>query len=123
MKLVLQGAAGVAMLLMAATAWAHAQLDHASPAVGSEVKASPGQVQVWFDDEVNPSGTTIQVFDPAGKQIDLKDSKQDKKDKALMTVSVPKTLPDGVYKVKWHALCLEGHNTEGDYTFTVKAKP
>jgi methionine-rich copper-binding protein CopC len=112
----------IVVLLAIPSAFGHAQLDHANPKVGSKVDASPGRVQIWFDDKVDPKGTSIQVFDASSKQIDGKDCKQDEKDKTLMSVSLPQHLPDGTYKVTWTALCEDGHTTKGEFTFIVAAK-
>lgn len=108
-----------AAVLSPAAVWAHAQLDHASPTVGSKVASAPTQVQIWFDQEVNPAGTSIEVFDSAGKEIDLKDSKQDTQDHSLMVVNLPRALASGTYTVKWKALCMQGHKTQGEFKFTV----
>lgn len=109
------------ILLAPQFAAAHRYLDHADPAVGSEVTASPREVKIWFTGPVEASGTTIEVFDASGKQVDKKDCHQDEKDKALMSVSVPE-LSAGTYKVVWHATSTDTHKTKGDFKFAVKPK-
>lgn len=94
---------------------AHAFLDHASPAVGSSVRASPPEVKLWFTEELEPAFSTISVKDAAGKQVD----KGDRKVSAdTMQVSLPQLAP-GRYKVAWRALSVDTHVTEGDFTFEV----
>ena len=94
---------------------AHAFLDHASPAVGSTVQASPPDVKLWFTQELEPAFSTISVKDASGRQVD----KGDRKVSAdTMQVSIPKLAP-GRYKVAWRALSVDTHVTEGDFTFEV----
>ncbi|MDR3608562.1 MAG: copper resistance protein CopC [Oligoflexia bacterium] len=100
-------------------AFAHVFLKHADPKVGSDITAAPTEVKIWFTDEFDPSGTTVQVFNSGGKEIDLKDDRQDKADPTLLIVSVPELAP-GTYLVRWQGLCLEGHHTEGSYKFTIE---
>lgn len=106
-------------LLNAGHAVAHARLDRADPKVGSAVDASPAEVKIWFTDDLDLSGTSIEVLDTAGKRVDKKDLHVDPNDKSVAAVSLPH-LPPGKYKVVWHALCPEGHKTRGDFTFEVK---
>jgi len=124
MKTSLNAFAAFVLVLAAATpALAHANLDHATPAVGATVEASPEQVKIWFSSEVDPAGTSVQVLDAADKQVDKKDFKIDDKDKKIVTISLNPSLPDGKYKVVWKARgASDGHNTNGDFTFTIKLK-
>jgi methionine-rich copper-binding protein CopC len=101
-------------------AGAHAFLDHADPRVGSMVTGSPPVVKIWFTEELEPAFSKIEVFDAAGHEVDLKDSKVDPANAAIMTVSLPK-LPAGNYKVVWHAVATDTHHTQGTFPFMVMA--
>ena len=107
-----------ACALLFSEAHAHAFLDHALPAVGSAVHASPGQVKLWFTQALEPAFSTVQVFDPNGKRIDRGDAQVDRADATLLFVSLPKLAP-GTYRVKWRVLSVDTHVTEGDFTFDV----
>jgi methionine-rich copper-binding protein CopC len=98
---------------------AHARLDRADPKVGSTVSDSPTQVEIWFTDDLDMSGTTIEVLDASGTRVDKKDAHVDPKDNSAAAVSIPH-LAAGKYKVVWHALCPQGHKTKGEFTFEVK---
>jgi hypothetical protein len=104
--------------LAASTAWAHAFLDHATPAVGSTVHASPQQVNVWFTQRLEPAFSTAQVFDAGGKRVDKADAHVDPTDPALLIVTLPPLAP-GTYRVTWRVLSVDTHVTEGDFTFDV----
>jgi methionine-rich copper-binding protein CopC len=106
-------------LSLAGRASAHARVDHADPKVGSAVSAVPTEVKIWFTDSLDMSGTTIEVLDSAGNQVDKKDIHLDPKDKSAAAVSLP-TLAAGKYKVVWHARCPQGHDTKGEFTFELK---
>ena len=53
------------------SAWAHAFLDHASPAVGSSVPASPPVVTLWFTQDLEPAFSNVTVTNDAGQRVDL----------------------------------------------------
>jgi methionine-rich copper-binding protein CopC len=104
-----------------APAHAHAFLDHAEPAVGSTVRASPATVRLRFTEGIEPAFSTIRVLDRQGRQVDKGDQHVGGDDATQMTVSLP-PLPAGVYKVVWRVVSVDTHVTEGDFTFTVTPK-
>ena len=63
--------AGTAAIGAAPSARAHAFLDHASPAVGSSVPASPPVVTLWFTQDLEPAFSGVTVTDEAGQRVDL----------------------------------------------------
>lgn len=98
-------------------AWAHAFLDHASPAVGATV-AAPRQVSIWFTEQVEPAFSTIAVTNAAGERVDNSDTHLDQADAKLLRVSL-KPLAVGTYKVSWRVVSVDTHRTHGDFSFTV----
>ncbi|MBI1774063.1 MAG: copper resistance protein CopC [Proteobacteria bacterium] len=111
----------VALPLLAdgqAPAEAHAFLDHAIPAVGSTLRASPNEVRLWFTEDLEAAFSSVRVVDPSGKRVDRDDKQVDLSDKTLLKVSVP-GLEKGSYQVIWRVLSVDGHVTEGDFKFQV----
>jgi copper resistance protein C len=108
------------LLITVATfeAGAHAFLDHATPAVGSVIHASPAQVRLWFTQELEPAFSTVQVQDRDGRRVDKQDNNVDRANPVLMQVTLPQLAP-GRYRVVWRALSVDTHVTEGDFTFNV----
>jgi len=102
-------------------AFGHAFLDKATPGVGATVDVAPAEVKIAFTDDVNAKESGIEVMDAAGKEVDKQDVHLDGETKDTLAVSV-KTLSVGTYTVKWHAMCPDGHKTEGTFEFTVKGK-
>lgn len=110
--------AGACALALASLASAHAFLDHARPAVGSAVHASPAQLKLWFTQQLEPAFSTVQVLDRNGKRVDKGDPQVDHADATQLAVSLPQLAP-GTYRVTWRVLSVDTHVTEGDFTFDV----
>ena len=108
----------VLLLAHAPAVFAHAFPDHSLPAVGGTITGSPKEVDIWFTQELEPAFSTLKVFNQAGQQVDLDPSTVDAKNAALLRVAV-KDLPPGTYKVVWHAVSVDTHVTDGNFTFTV----
>jgi len=97
---------------------AHAFLDHSDPAVGSTVPTSPAVMHLWFTQELEPAFSWVNVSDQSGAAVNDGSAAIDPNDKTEMTVKL-KPLPAGTYTVKWHALSVDTHTTEGDFNFQV----
>ena len=108
-----------ALAVFAVPVCAHVTLDHAEPKVGSTVAASPRTIKIWFSDDVDMSGTRVEMFDSEGHRVDQGGLRQDLKDKSLVILAMAGQLPVGKYKVVWHALCLYKHRTKGEFSFEV----
>jgi copper resistance protein C len=96
-------------------AHAHAFLDHASPLVGSTVARAPRQVSLTFTQDLEATFSSVQVTDANGARVD-----QGKPQVSgnIMRIGL-KSLPQGTYRVRWHALSVDTHKTEGSFTFHV----
>ena len=96
-------------------AHAHAFLDHASPLVGSTVASAPREVSLTFTQNLESAFSSVQVTDANGARVD-----QGKAQIGGNTMRVGlKSLSPGTYRVRWHALSVDTHKTEGSFTFTV----
>ena len=115
------GLAAILLLAVTARAQAHALLDHADPKVGGEVAKVPTEVDLWFTQNLEAAFSTVVVKNAKGEQVDKKDARLDPKNAELFKVSLPATLPAGIYTVTWHAVSADTHKTDGSFTFTIKA--
>ena len=104
------------LLLLIQGSWAHAFVDHAEPAVGSQIHSAPIQVKIWFTEKLEPALSKIQVFDSSGQEIDKLDVKIDQSNAVVLTVSLPALKP-GKYKVVWRAVSVDTHVTTGNFMF------
>ena len=119
MKAILQGVAlCIALHMCCSLAYAHAFLERARPAVGSTVHGSPTEIRLWFTSPLEPAFSNVKVLDQSGRQVDSKDKQVERGDPAQIKVSVP-ALAHGTYRVIWHALSVDTHVTDGDFTFEV----
>jgi methionine-rich copper-binding protein CopC len=107
------------LLIAPAAVRAHAFLDHADPAVGSTVPAPPTVIHLWFTQELEPAFSWVTVTDRSGASVNDGPATIDPSNKSELTVKL-KRLSAGMYTVKWHALSVDTHTTEGDFTFQVK---
>jgi methionine-rich copper-binding protein CopC len=99
-------------------AWAHAFLDRASPAVGSEVSGSPPALTLTYSEPVEPLFSTVEVTNVGGAVVN--DGKPTPSADGRELVVRLKKLEPGVYSVTWHVTSVDTHKTDGHFTFTVK---
>jgi copper resistance protein C len=99
----------------APAAQAHAYLDHANPAVGSTVSTAPTELTLSFTQNLEPAFTSVQVTGPNGAQVEEGKAQISG---STMRVGI-KAVGPGTYHVHWHAVSVDTHTTQGDFTFTV----
>jgi copper resistance protein C len=105
----------LAALLAANAAQAHAMLDHASPPVGSTVAMAPRELILSFTQKLEPAFSSIEVTGPGGARVD--DGKAQVNGNT-MRIGVKAAGP-GTYRVRWRALSVDTHSTQGSFTFRV----
>ncbi len=105
----------LALVSFSGAAQAHAFLDHATPLVGSTVASAPREVALTFTQNLEAAFSSVEVTDANGARVD-----QGKAQVSGNTMRVGvKSLPAGTYRVRWQALSVDTHKTEGSFTFTV----
>jgi len=112
-------AAAAVFALASSAAFAHAQLQSANPPVGGTV-AAPTEIRLTFSEGVEPKFSGVTLTSDAGEAEPLGPSAVDPKDNKVLVVKIAKPLAPGVYKVTWHAVSVDTHHTQGDFSFTVK---
>jgi methionine-rich copper-binding protein CopC len=105
----------LAALLAANAAQAHAMLDHADPRVGSTVASAPHEVTLTFTQSLEPAFSTVTVTGPNGARVDAGKAQVSG---TTMRVGIKAGGP-GTYRVRWHALSVDTHSTQGSFTFQV----
>ncbi len=111
-------AAALTFACASTAASAHAQLEKATPAVGSTV-ASASEIRLEFSEGVEPKFSKVSVAGPAGA-VSLGAAKTEPSNQAVLIVPISKPLSAGVYKVHWQAVSVDTHHTQGTFEFTVK---
>jgi copper transport protein len=110
-------ASAALLLILPATASAHAVPVSSTPAPGARLGVAPGAVVIVFDEPLEPrlSGTT--VIDPTGRRFTGTVSGK--------TIRVPlSTNAPGVYQVDWKTVSVvDGHTITGTFQFGVGVSP
>jgi len=96
-------------------ALAHAHLDHAVPAVGSTVAPAPREVTLFFTQNLEPAFSSVAVTDASGASVT--DGKAQIGGNSMHVAL--KAVGPGTYTVHWHAVSVDTHKTQGDFTFRV----
>lgn len=96
---------------------AHAELVRSEPSAGSLRPNGVQQIDLWFSESVDPTRSTIEVFNDQRQRVDNSDSRADSADPKHMTVTL-KDVVDGIYTVTWtNTSPDDGHTLRGTFTF------
>jgi methionine-rich copper-binding protein CopC len=112
-------AAALAFACASTAAFAHAQLEKATPAVGSAV-AGPSEIRLEFSEGVEPRFSGVTLTSAGGASVPLGVAKTEPSNPAVLIVPISKPLSTGAYTVHWHAVSVDTHHTQGTFQFTVK---
>lgn len=115
-------AALLALLLVPATAFAHAEPAIAKPGDGAVLNGSPGQIEIEMSQEMarQAGANDIVVVNEAGEQVTLVAAVIDNANRKRLTVPLPAELPPGTYTVQWKTLSAEdGDPSDGELSFTI----
>ena len=116
---ILKIAGSLAFALAATPAFAHAQLEKATPPVGGTVsppKRNPARVQRGRRAEIHQGHAER----PRRRPAPLGAAKTEPGNQAVLIVPISKPLSAGVYTVRWQAVSVDTHHTQGTFEFTVK---
>lgn len=108
----------VAPLLVAAPAIAHAMLERAEPAVGAQGVAPPSQIVLEFSERVEPALSEIELTRDDGASVALAKPHADAT-RHRLEAAIEGTLAPGRYHLVWRVVSVDGHRSEGDFSFTV----
>jgi len=112
-------AVSLAIAVGCAQAYAHAQLEKATPSVGGTV-ASASEIRLEFSEGVEPRFTGVTLTAPGGANVPLGAPKVEAGDQKVLIVPIATALAAGAYTVHWHAVSVDTHHTQGTFEFTVK---
>lgn len=120
-------------LLSPEIASAHAILLRSDPAKDAVLATAPGQVRMWFSEDLNPAFTTATVINASnstasnvnasGHRVDNRDAHISPSDSKEMDVTLQPNLPPAAYLVLYQTDSAEdGHILRGSFLFYV-ARP
>jgi methionine-rich copper-binding protein CopC len=107
-----------ALVAVSTAAFAHAQLESATPAVGSTV-ASANELKLEYSEGVEPKFTSVALTGPSGP-VSVGKPVVVGGDAKVIVVKFAAPLAPGEYTVSWKAVSVDTHHTQGTFQFTVK---
>ena len=120
--------AGALGALAVALAWpavasAHAYLIKTVPAASVVLNAPPPDVQLTYDEAVEPRLAIISVTNAHGQQETTGPVRRSPANPDTLVVSVRPRLPEGWYLIYWRAISVDGHPVSGAFTYAVGPNP
>ena len=100
-------------------AWAHSGLLRSQPPAESRLKRPPSEVKLTFSEPLEPAYSSVKVDDAGGSQVDRGDARVDRSNPTVLRASLPSLAP-GTYAVIWRVLSVDGHTTDGRFSFQVE---
>ncbi|HKN05485.1 MAG TPA: CopC domain-containing protein YobA [Buttiauxella sp.] len=107
-------------LTVSCSAFAHAHLQHQSPAENAVVSTSPQAITLNFSEGVEANFSGITLTGPQQTVVKTGTAKRNDKNNKQLIVPIDETLKPGDYQVDWHVVSVDGHKTKGKYPFSVK---
>ena len=107
-----------AALLGAVLAEAHAKLSRSEPAAASTLRSAPGEVRLWFTENLEAVFSSAHLLDGERRRVDGAEGKVDGTNAALLRMTLP-ALGAGRYTVVYRVVSIDSHVTAGELTFSV----
>jgi copper transport protein len=115
-------AAGALSALPAAAA-AHAYLVRTVPAASVVLDSPPPNIQLTYDEAVEPRLAIISVTDAQGHQETTGPAHHSPANPDTLVVPLRAHLPEGWYLIYWRAISVDGHPVQGAFTYAVGPNP
>ena len=114
-------AAGVALVISASGASAHAQLVTSDPHPGQVVTVAPSQVMLTFSEPVDAEAGAVQVLDDHLRPVATGPVTEVGTAGSQIAVSLPTNLGKGTFTVTWRVSSADTHPVSGTFQFSVGA--
>ena len=102
-------------------ALAHSMLVKAEPPRRAVLAKAPGQVRLWFNEDIEGDYASLAVLDADKHPVtDAKPTLASDDPKSIV-LPLPELAP-GKYSVKFRVLSVDGHVVDSAFDFTVKGK-
>jgi copper transport protein len=116
-------AAAGALFALPSAAAAHAYLVRTVPAPSVVLEAPPANIQLTYDEAVEPRLAIISVTDTDGHQETTGPIRRSPANPDTLVVPLRAHLPEGWYLIYWRAISVDGHPVQGAFTYAVGPNP
>ncbi len=97
---------------------AHAKLARSEPAAASTLRSAPGEVRLWFTENLEAAFSSAHLLDGERRRVDGAEGKVDGTNAALLRMTLP-ALGAGSYTVVYRVVSIDSHVTAGELSFTI----
>jgi copper transport protein len=112
-----------ALLALPSAATAHAYLVRTVPAASVVLEAPPANIQLTYDEAVEPRLAIISVTDADGHQETTGPVRRSPANPDTLVVPLRPHLREGWYLIYWRAISVDGHPVQGAFTYAVGPNP
>jgi copper transport protein len=110
-------------LVLPSAASAHAYLIKTVPAASGVLDSPPANVQLTYDEAVEPRFAVISVTNAQGQQVTDGPVARSPSNPDTLVVPLKPKLPEGWYLIYWRAISVDGHPVQGAFTYAVGPNP
>ena len=110
-------------VVLPSSASAHAYLIRTVPAASVVLDVPPPNVQLTYDEAVEPRFAIISVTNAAGNQETTGAVSRSPANPDTLVVPLRPRLPEGWYLIYWRAISVDGHPVQGAFTYAVGPNP
>jgi len=110
-------------LVLPTAASAHAYLVKTVPAASVVLDSPPPNVQLTYDEAVEPRFAIISVTDAQAQQETTGPATRLPANPDTLVVPLRSHLPEGWYLIYWRAISVDGHPVSGAFTYAVGPNP
>ncbi len=100
---------------LATSAFAHSKVDTTTPTDGATVAEVPSEISFNFTDDIRLTKVNMIHQDAHTITLDLGDQTSFSRAFALPF----QDMGDGIYRIEWRGLGVDGHAMQGEFTFSV----
>jgi methionine-rich copper-binding protein CopC len=83
--------------------------------------AAPAEIKLWFTEAPQDGSTQIRLLTSDGTLVPTNETALLPDEAAAFTAGVEGSLVPGRYTVAWRAIARDGHPTNAEFTFSVRA--
>jgi copper transport protein len=108
------------LIINSTSAYAHTTLEKTFPNSGEILKESPSKIELWFQDDVVVTSSSIKLTDRLGKEFPILATQVDPRDNRHVTALTEDELPSGFYSVEIDVLAPDGDRLREMFQFVVE---